>query len=47
VKTYAESITKPTKDYLKKEEGGGGEWKYNGRGELVHGTLYTFMEWSQ
>jgi hypothetical protein len=31
---------KPNKYCLKKK--GEEEWKYNGRGELVQGTLYTF-----
>jgi hypothetical protein len=40
--TYEDSVMKPLKHCLKK-----GEWKYNGGGELVQGTLYACIELSQ
>jgi hypothetical protein len=42
--TYKDSIIKATKYCLKRREQ---EWKYNGRGELVQGTLHMCMELSQ
>jgi hypothetical protein len=43
---YENSRMKPNKHCLK-EGRGKKEWDYNGEGELVQGTLWTYMELTQ
>lgn len=45
--THASSTVRPTKHCLKGKEEVEVEWKYNGGGDLVQGTLYPWMELPQ
>jgi hypothetical protein len=45
--TYEDSTMKCTKHCLKKKEEQEGEWKCNGGGEMVQGTMYAYMELPQ